>query len=209
MPNVQQTKFNKGAYIALAFMAAIVLVVFLKIDFRIKIAIDVALVLVFLFIRRGYLFFYRAAVAYKKGNDELGEQIDEVLTKFKEDGTIDNIMKHWIGSDPDHIGYVPDDNIERSSVLTMATNAEFPPYESMEDGKIVGIDVDIMNAVCDELALTLKIENMDFDNIIDAVDSEIADVGVAGMSVTPEREEIVSFTQSYAVSKQVIVVRKD
>lgn len=55
MPNVQQTKFNKGAYIALAFMAAIVLVVFLKIDFRIKIAIDVALVLVFLFIRRGYL----------------------------------------------------------------------------------------------------------------------------------------------------------
>ncbi len=70
MPNVQQTKFNKGAYIALAFMAAIVLVVFLKIDFRIKIAIDVALVLVFLFIRRGYLFFYRAAVAYKKGNDE-------------------------------------------------------------------------------------------------------------------------------------------
>lgn len=149
------------------------------------------------------------SIAYKKGNDELGEQIDEVLTRFKEDGTIEKIMKHWIGSDPDHIGYVPDNNIERSSVLTMATNAEFPPYESMEDGKIVGIDVDIMNAVCDELALTLKIENMDFDDIIGAVDSERVDVGVAGMSVTPEREEKVSFTQSYAVSKQVIVVRAD
>lgn len=149
------------------------------------------------------------SIAYKKGNDELGEKIDEALTKLKENGTIDRIMRHWIGSNPDHISYKPDKNIERSNSLVMATNAEFPPYESMDNGEIVGIDVDIMNAVCDELAMTLQIDNMEFDSIIAAVNSGKADVGVAGMSVTPEREENVSFTQGYAVSKQVIVVRED
>ena len=70
MPNVQQKKFNKGALIALAFMAAMVGVVFLNVSIWVKIAIDVALVLLFMFIRRGYIFFYRAAVAYKKGDEE-------------------------------------------------------------------------------------------------------------------------------------------
>ncbi len=70
MPNVQQKKFNKGALIALVFMAAMVGVVFLKISIWMKIAIDVALILLFLFIRRGYIFFYRAAVAYKKDDEE-------------------------------------------------------------------------------------------------------------------------------------------
>lgn len=70
MPNVQQTKFNKGATIALGFIVAMIAVIFLKIDFRIKIAVDVALLLIFLFIRRGYLFFYRAAVAYRKDNEQ-------------------------------------------------------------------------------------------------------------------------------------------
>ncbi|MBO4392896.1 MAG: hypothetical protein J5800_01010 [Spirochaetales bacterium] len=70
MPNVQQKKFNKGGLIALAFMAAMVGVVFLNVSIWLKIAIDVALILLFLFIRRGFIFFYRAAVAYKKGDED-------------------------------------------------------------------------------------------------------------------------------------------
>ena len=61
----------------------------------------------------------------------------------------------------------------------------------------------------DILGLELKVENMEFDSIIAAVQSGKADVGVAGMTVTPDREENVSFTQGYATSKQVIIVRKD
>lgn len=149
------------------------------------------------------------SIAYKKGNDDLGKKIDDALTKLKEDGTLDEIASHWVGDNPDHVSYVPDKNIERIDVLVMATNAEFPPYESMDKGEIVGIDVDIMNAVCDELAMKLKIDNMEFDSIIAAVNSGKADVGVAGMSVTPERKKNVSFTQGYATTKQVIVVRED
>ena len=93
--------------------------------------------------------------------------------------------------------------------MKMATNAEFAPYESMSGDKVVGIDPDIMQAVCDELGMTLEIENMDFDAVLAAVESGKADVGVAGLSVTPDREKSVSFTQGYATSKQVIIVRKD
>lgn len=67
----------------------------------------------------------------------------------------------------------------------MATNAEFPPYESVDGETIVGVDVDMMQAVCDEIGMELKVENMEFDSIIAAVQSGKADVGVAGMTVTP------------------------
>ena len=78
---------------------------------------------------------------------------------------------------------------EIRGTLVMATNAEFPPYESKENDKVVGIDADMMQAVCDKLGYELKIDDMAFDSIISAVQSGKADVGVAGMTVTPDREK--------------------
>ncbi len=147
------------------------------------------------------------SICYKKENTELGVKLDEALTALKADGTLDSIVSHWIGENADHVSYVPDSSISRSGSIIMATNAEFPPYESMEGGEIVGIDVDMMRAVCDKLGMELQIENMEFDSIITAVTSGKADVGVAGMSVTEDRLKNVNFTQGYATSTQAIVVR--
>lgn len=150
------------------------------------------------------------AIAYKKGNDALGEKMDDALSQLKENGTLDEIVSHWIGDDADQVSYTSDENVTRENgTLVMATNAEFPPYESLNGDDIVGIDVDIMQAVCDVLGMELKIDNMEFDSIIAAVNSGKADVGVAGLSVTPDREENVSFTQGYATTTQVVIVRKD
>ena len=91
----------------------------------------------------------------------------------------------------------------------MATNADFAPYESRDGDNIVGFDVDMMQAVCDKLGMNLNIRNMDFDNVLIAVDAAKADVGVAGITVTPERENIVSFSNTYTTSTQVIIIRKD
>ena len=91
----------------------------------------------------------------------------------------------------------------------MATNAEFPPYEYREGDKIVGFDVDMMTAVCDKLGYELQIEDMAFDSIISAVQSGKADVGVAGMSVTPDRQENVLFSDPYTTTNLVVMVRKD
>lgn len=95
------------------------------------------------------------------------------------------------------------------SVLTMATNASFPPYEYYEGDAIVGIDAEIAAAIAEKLGLTLQIEDMEFDSIITAVNGGKADIGMAGMTVTPERQEEVNFTTSYATGVQVIIVPED
>ena len=101
------------------------------------------------------------------------------------------------------------DSTEEKDTLVMATNAEFPPYEYYEGQDIVGIDVDIANAIADELGMELKIEDMAFDSIIAAVTSGKADFGAAGMTVDPDREKEVNFTDTYAEATQVIIVNED
>ncbi len=94
------------------------------------------------------------------------------------------------------------------NVLTMATNAEFPPYEFMEDGKVVGIDAEIAAAIADKLGKELVIENVDFDSLIPGVQTNKYDFVMAGMTVTDERKEQVDFTQTYATGVQVIIVKE-
>ena len=93
--------------------------------------------------------------------------------------------------------------------LIMATNAEFPPYEYIENNEVVGIDAEIAAAIAEKLGLKLKIENMEFDSIISSVKGGKVDIGAAGMTVTPERLEEVNFTTSYATGVQVVIVTED
>lgn len=148
------------------------------------------------------------AIAIKKGNDELTQAINGALSELKADGTMDSIMANWIGDDAGKTPYVSPEGIDRTNgKLIMATNAAFPPYESILEGNVVGLDVDMMKAVCDKLGYELEIENMDFDSIIAAVSSGKADVGVAGMTVTEDRLKSIDFSDSYTTSTQVIIVR--
>ncbi|MBE6854579.1 MAG: transporter substrate-binding domain-containing protein [Ruminococcus sp.] len=150
------------------------------------------------------------AVAVKKGNTELTEAINGALKELKSDGTLDQIEKNWIGEDAGKTPYVTPDGTEYpNGKLVMATNAQFPPYELVENNEIVGFDVDMMRAVCDKLGYELVIENMAFDSIIAAVDSGKADVGVAGMTVTEDRLKNIDFSDPYTTTTQVIITRAE
>ena len=94
-------------------------------------------------------------------------------------------------------------------VIKMGTNAAFPPYESKEGDKFVGIDVEIAEAIAAELGMELEIVDMEFDSIITAVDKGEVDFGMAGMTVTEERLEEVDFTVSYATGVQSVIVKED
>ena len=93
--------------------------------------------------------------------------------------------------------------------LIMATNAEFPPYEFHENDKIVGIDAEIAEEIAKKLGLELEIEDVAFSAIIPEITSGKADVGIAGMSVTEDRKKSVDFSQTYADTVQVVIVKKD
>lgn len=92
--------------------------------------------------------------------------------------------------------------------LTMATNAAFPPYEYIEDGKIIGIDAEIAQAIADKLGMELEIINVEFKAIVPGVASGKYDMGMAGMTVTDERKESVDFSDTYATGIQSIIVKE-
>lgn len=97
---------------------------------------------------------------------------------------------------------------EEKTTLTMATNAEFPPYEFHEGDAIVGIDAEIAALIADKLGMELKIEDVEFASIIPGVQAGKYDMGMAGMTVTDERLESVNFSDSYAKGVQVVIIKE-
>ena len=126
------------------------------------------------------------AICVAKGNDELVTAINGALAQLKEDGTLESIVNNYIGDDTKgQSPYESPADVDRSNgTLVMATNAYFEPYDD------------------------LVIEDMEFDAIINAIQSGKADIGVAGITVTEDRQQSVDFTDSYATSKQVIIVKE-
>ena len=96
---------------------------------------------------------------------------------------------------------------DAKQTLTMATNAEFPPYEFKDDGvNIVGIDAEIAEKIAEKLGMELEIKDVDFSTIIEGVKSGKYDMGMAGMTVSEERLESVNFSTPYATGVQVVIV---
>lgn len=149
------------------------------------------------------------AICMKKGNTALRDAFNSALAELKEEGTLEEIQNNYIGDEIGEHPYESPADVDRSKgTLTMATNAEFEPWEYKEGDKVVGIDADIAQAICDKLGYNLKIEDMAFEAILTSVDTGKADFGAAGMTVTPEREESVDFTDTYAEATQVVIVKK-
>lgn len=98
---------------------------------------------------------------------------------------------------------------EAKETLVLATSADFPPYEYYEGQEIVGIDAEIAKALGEKLGYDVQIEDMNFDSIIPSIVSGKADIAMAGLTVTPERQESVDFTDSYATGVQVVIVNAD
>ena len=95
------------------------------------------------------------------------------------------------------------------NVLTMATSADFPPYEYYENDKIVGIDIEIMNAVCEKIGMTLEPQDMSFDSVIGAAQTGKTDIAMSGITITEDRKNMVDFTIPYTSTAQSIIVVKD
>ena len=101
------------------------------------------------------------------------------------------------------------DSTAASGKLTMATEATFPPYEYYDGDAIVGIDVEVAQAIAAKLGMELEVTDIAFDSIIPGIQTGKYDMGMAGMTVTDERKEQVNFSDSYATGVQVVIVKDD
>ncbi len=93
--------------------------------------------------------------------------------------------------------------------LTMGTNAGFPPFEYKEGTEIVGIDVEIAKEIAKEMGKELEISDMEFASVVPSVQSGKVDLGIAGMTIKPERLEQVDFSDTYYKASQLVIVKKD
>ena len=103
--------------------------------------------------------------------------------------------------------------IKESGKLVMGTSADYPPYEwhLIKDGKdeIIGFDIDIAQAIADELGVELEVKDMDFDGLIPALTTGKIDIIIAGMNATEERKQSVDFTDVYYTQTDIVVIRKE
>ena len=149
------------------------------------------------------------AIAVSKDNPDLTEALNGAIAELTADGTLDAILDKYIAKTEGAEGYTTPEGTEYpNGTLVMATNAAFEPYEYVENGEIIGIDPEFAKALCDKLGYELQIEDMEFDSIIAAVNSGKADFGMAGMTVTPERQQEIDFTDTYCTAAQSIIVLK-
>ena len=93
--------------------------------------------------------------------------------------------------------------------LVLATEASFPPFEYYDDGRITGVDIDIVKEIARALDMDIEIKDVYFDSIISEIKTEKSDIGAAGISYTEERAKEVDFSVDYMESKQIVIVRND
>ncbi|MGB5945109.1 basic amino acid ABC transporter substrate-binding protein [Paenisporosarcina sp.] len=92
----------------------------------------------------------------------------------------------------------------------VATDATYAPMEYMDDkGNIVGTDIDILNAIAEELDIELEFKNYGWEPLFTAVSSEEVDFAVSSITITDERKETYDFSDPYYVANQLILVPED
>lgn len=94
-------------------------------------------------------------------------------------------------------------------VLKVAGETTYPPFEFSDNGKYVGFDVDLSNALAKEMGREVEYVSMGFDALVPALQSKQVDAIVSGMVITKERQEKINFSEPYYQVSLVMVVKKD
>lgn len=150
---------------------------------------------------------YAFAVA-KEDTDFLGK-VNAFLKKIKDNGKFDEICNNYFG-DGKPVAITSAALDETKDQLVVATSTGFEPFEMVDqNGKYSGVDLEIAYYLAQELNLELVIQDMDFDAVVNAVQSGKCDIAMAGLSVTPERQKVVTFSDSYYNASQVVIAMED
>lgn len=97
----------------------------------------------------------------------------------------------------------------KKDTIIVGTEAGFAPYEYMKGNDVVGIDMDIAQAIADHLGKELEIKNMDFDGALLEVQNGTVDFVAAGVSISEDRAEVMDFSIEYVDSTEVVVVNRE
>ena len=148
------------------------------------------------------------AFGVDKNQPELLEQVNAFIAEIKANGQLEEIFNKYFGDGtPSPVTSAALD--ESKDQLVVATNAEFPPFEYTEGTNYLGVDMEIAALLAQELGKELVIQNMDFDAVCLSVGTQRCDIAMAGLTISEEREEVVTFSESYYQASQKLIVPAD
>ncbi|MGN0390552.1 MAG: transporter substrate-binding domain-containing protein [Wujia sp.] len=148
------------------------------------------------------------AFGVDKTQPELLEDVNAFIAEIKENGTFDEICNHYFG-DGTPVAVKSAALDDSKDQLVVATNAAFEPFEYTKGEDYYGIDMEIAKALADKLGKELVIQNMDFDAVCLSVGQQKCDIAMAGLTIKPDREEYVNFSDSYYSASQKLIVTSD
>lgn len=149
------------------------------------------------------------AYGVSKDDPELLATVNRVLAELKESGELDEIVNKYFSGDEENIKTFSAGTEDTSkNQLVVATNTPFSPFEYKKGDKFCGIDIEIAAIIAEEMGAELVIKDMAFNAVLTAVETGKADIVMAGLTVSPEREEQVTFSDTYYNASQVIITKK-
>ena len=146
------------------------------------------------------------AFCVNKADAELLANVNAYLAQIKQDGTFDSICDNYFGNGtPASVVSAVED--ASKDQLVVATSTGFEPFEMVDgNGVYSGIDLEIADGLAKFLGKELVIKDMQFEAVVTSVESGLCDIGMAGLTITPAREKVVTFSDSYYSANQMLVI---
>ena len=145
-----------------------------------------------------------AGIALNKKDTTLLRQIDEVILQFKKEGTMDDIIQRWIRLDNSDYPPVNIPAIKQGTPLRVGTAANREPMCFISNGKIAGLDAELIERIAYALGRPVEYSDMKFSALIAALESGRVDVIISNYSITQERLKRVNFSESYYTNPQIL-----
>ncbi|GAV30945.1 MAG: transporter substrate-binding domain-containing protein [Anaerosomatales bacterium] len=156
--------------------------------------------------------------AFNKNNPTLRDAVNWALAEVIKDGTYNEIYTKWFGSEPMSMPEATSGVTEKPAgeiktltpgKIIVGSDTAFPPFENVENGEVVGFDVDLMKAIGEKLGMTVEFKSYKFDALITGLQAGTEfDMVASAMTITDERKQSVDFSDPYINSNQSLAVRK-
>ena len=148
------------------------------------------------------------AFAVNPKDTALLEKVNAFLTEIKGNGKFDEVVGHYFGEgSPVEITSAKEDSSKDQ--LVVVTEPGFEPFEYTSGDKYVGIDMELAKMLADSLGKELVIKPIDFDSIFQTLNTDGADIGMAGITKNEERAKLVTFSDSYYNAAQKLIVKSN
>lgn len=138
---------------------------------------------------------------------KLRDELNEYIAEIKSDGTLDEMYQLWFGENEEN-AFVDYPAEGENGTVRIATNAQVPPIVYVKNGKIEGLELDIIARFCKKYGYVPDVTDMDFSAILSSVEAGRCDIAANFLTIMPERLESMNFTEPYISAGSLMVVRE-